>query len=124
MKIVLSLLLVAGLVSATSIKRFDRWSCNFPNRPATGIVKGTLADLEYDFGFNQGKALIYPDCPVCHVMPREISVQRTGGRNSILFNNNKEGVNIVINWSAYNKPNGPYTAFYGRVSGTCTPTAQ
>lgn len=119
MKSVLAILFIAGFVSATSIKPYDRWACYFPSSTPTGAFKGTIVNIDYDLFASKGKATVYADCPTCKIKPREFAVERVSSQNTLIYKSFTD-LYLQIEWTPMSKPHMPYTSFLGGIShGTC-----
>lgn len=121
MKAILALVFLASLASATTFQRFDRWSCNFPNKMPSAMMRGYFVNIDYDLVAGKGTAFMYPDCPVCHVRPREIPVNRGGHERTLIYSNSNENFNLRIVKTNTTPTRGPYMATNGDSVGTCTP---
>lgn len=119
MKTILVLLLTAGLTSATSMYRYDKWLCTFPNTQANAMIKSTNVRVNYDFLTKTGKAVLAAECTNCHIHPREISIERQDVNNAVVYKNSAENIYLQIFWNAINTKTAPYTAQLGKVPGKC-----
>lgn len=121
MKTILALLLTVGFASATSIQRYDRWTCNFPNKQANGPITGSVVTIEYDLATGKGMALMYPECKACMVVPRHINIERSGHEQTLIYKNLQEHFYLQIKWSPVQQWNAPHIALLNSKPGTCQP---
>lgn len=97
MKMVLSILFLAAMSSATSIKRYDVWSCTFPNtKSSASVIRGTAVQINFDIMTGQGTAVMYPICPACRVVPRKVAVERAYTRDTLIYKNQLAGFYMAI----------------------------
>lgn len=111
-------LFAASLASATSMKPYDKWSCNF-DYPGNGMIRGVSINVNYDLIKGQGSAITIPNCLNCRIIPIDVSVTRRMNQNTVFFANVKNGFDLRIFWSPVARPHAPLSASYNGTLGTC-----
>ncbi len=120
MKSVVALFLfAASLASATSMKPYDKWACNF-EYPRNQMIRGVKVNVDFDLIKNQGSAIAIAQCINCRIMPLQVSVTRRVANNTVFFTNAKNSFDLRIFWSPIARPHTPLAAFYNGIAGTCT----
>ena len=119
MKAIISLLMCAGIASATSLKRFENWSCNFPNQKVTGPIEGQAVQIKFDVFSGKGTALSYPICKVCMIRPQEIAIERDVTREFIVYKNQLASFNLRVSWTTVPMPGAGFPASLDRKTGIC-----
>ena len=117
MKMLLSVLLIAGIASATSLQRYETWTCRFPNKVVNGPIEGQEARINFDVITGKGTATLYPVCRVCMIKPQEIAIERQVTRELLIYKNQLASFYLTLRWSA--TPSAGYPAFLGNLAGTC-----
>jgi hypothetical protein len=119
MKSVIALVLfAASFASATSIKMYDKWSCNF-DYPRGQMIRGVSVNVNYDLSKDQGSLVAIANCLNCFIKPLQVSVTRRLSQNTVFFANVKNNVDLRIFWSPSVRPQAPLAASYNGTAGTC-----
>ncbi len=117
MKTLISLLMITGIASATSLQRYETWNCRFPNKVVNGPITGQIAQVKFDVMTGKGIATLYPECHVCMVKPQEVAIERQVTRELLIYKNQLAGFYLTLNWTA--NPSAGYPATMGNLSGKC-----
>ena len=127
-KLFIAILLLAGTANATSMARYERWTCSFPAKNSAGI--GVNVNIVTDvLTSNVANVTLYAVCTMCRIEPITFTAVRTAvvgiAGTELFFNNSQTKFEVNVHASQFNKQTRVSPAILTRANqqsqnGNCT----